>query len=136
MVSARGFVSRLKRYRILSRDAFITVIKILRTSPTKSIRAISRETGIPRSAVTRIAKGTHRYFERFRLDLLELGDTSDDGVLSLLQYPETDEDIMKRVRYVRCPDCGARVQAQIPCFVCSLRKQNEEKLNFYKENIK
>jgi hypothetical protein len=125
---------RNKRHTVLSKDDFISVVKVLKLSPGKSIRSISREMEIPRSAVTRIVRGTHKYFERFRLDLLELKNDLGESNPSL-RYAETDEEIVRRIRYIRCPKCGARVQAQIPCFACALKDHIDQKQQFYKQKL-
>jgi Ni,Fe-hydrogenase I small subunit len=67
--------------------------------------------------------------------VLELDNTFDDLVNPTLRYAETDEEIVKRVRYTRCPHCGAKIQAQIPCFACALQEQLKQKRDFYRQRL-
>ena len=81
-----------------------------------SRREIAKMTGISRGTIQRIAAGKTTGYFGGRVITTQ----------PKFKLPKVTCDINK-LEYVRCPTCGGKVQAGIPCYACDLRKYLNDK---------
>jgi len=101
----------------LSFEKFKELYKRIQDGNFDSDRKLAAEFGVNRNCIYLIRQKRHRYFRI-------LGEVDEFG--ELIIFPTLDDE--GRLKYTRCPKCGGNVQAEIPCFACSLKDMREKKL--------
>jgi predicted RNA-binding Zn-ribbon protein involved in translation (DUF1610 family) len=108
-----------------------------------SDRKISKKLKISRMTIGRIRKGvlsTARLAERKQLSQVrheqkEL-DKAKEAALPLPINPDSaDYDSRRVVEYVRCPTCGAKVQAQVHCLACKQKRELADGYDCYMREL-
>ena len=109
---------------LLSFEKFKELYSRIQKGDFDSDRKLAAEFGVNRNCIYLIRQRRHRYFRI-------LGDVDASG--EVIIFPSLDEE--GRLKYTRCPKCGGNVQADIPCYACSLRDIKSKKIKQTKELI-
>ena len=92
----------------------------------KSERSVSRITGVSRVTVNRIHRRIQGLPDKVKapqLRVVHLGDN------------DAKNSSPNRPKYLRCTGCGGLQQEDVPCFVCSTRKQNAKNYDCYMADL-
>ena len=106
----------------LSFETFKELYIRIQNCDFESDRKLAAEYGVNRNCIYLIRQGKHKYSHMA------------EGVKSKTDtfvYPSLDEE--EALKYTRCPTCRNKVQAGIPCFICTVRNFKASKINKFLE---
>jgi len=94
----------------------------------KSLRDIAKALGVSFTSVSSALKGKTKR-------LLEKKEPKDSSLEIPLPKVMTKGMNSIVIKYERCPGCGAKVQADVPCMVCFLRKKLADSYHCYMQEL-